>query len=862
MARSSQALVAALLVLALGPLANAHAAGPSVAIVSPPAGGSTSESAPLLSGTTSDEIDEVTVELFAGASAAGTPVRTFESSAPTGGAWSAQTPSPLPNGTYTALAEQTELGTLEPPGVSEATFTIDAPLPAVSLEPVATPTEDSTPTFGGAGGVEPADAPTVAVTVYKGATTTGPVVASATPTVEGGTWSYTPPPLFDGTYTVAATQRDDAGNVGESTARTFTIDKPPPAVTLEPIAAVGNDATPTFAGRAGTAPPDSSVTLEIYKGPSASGTPTAVKVAPSGASWSFVSTKALADGTYTAIAEQSDEAGNVGTSEPSTFVVDTVAPKVTLATPANGSSGKSESVLFAGQAGNEAGDAPSVTLNIYAAGSPEALQTLQIDRDAGRWEATGPQLPAGEYIAQVLQRDAAGNTGVSSPHTFSIRTEAPVVALSTSGFVRRGTKLFLGTATPEFRTEPASGVKAVTLSVYAGASASGEPVERAPMEERAGGSWAVRLAQALPEGTYSVQAAVEDVAANKGVSAPIVFTDDETPPTVVLEAPADGSSMTSGTILVAGTAGVGEGDEPEVSVQVFSGATLAGESPLEEVVVDASSAGSWSAPIGGLAPGVYTVRAEQSDDVGNRGASNTSTVTLTAPPASTPPSPPTPSAPSPPTASFTWVPTNATVGQSVSLVSSSTNGSSAIGSYAWDLAGNGQFTPGGAVMTTSFATAGAHVVRLQVTDADGLSSTVAQTITATAAPALLMQPFPIVRIAGSETSYGAKVRLLTVQAPVGAKAQVTCVGRGCTTKSESRVAVASSKATVPSGAVSLTFKRFERPLRAGVTLQIRVTKAGEIGKFTSFAIKRDKLPVRTDACLQPTSSKPSACPSS
>jgi hypothetical protein len=44
-------------------------------------------------------------------------------------------------------------------------------------------------------------------------------------------------------------------------------------------------------------------------------------------------------------------------------------------------------------------------------------------------------------------------------------------------------------------------------------------------------------------------------------------------------------------------------------------------------------------------------------------------------------------------------------------------------------------------------------------------------------------------------------------------------------------------------------------------LQIRVSKAGEIGKFTSFTIRRNKLPVRVDACLRPTSSNPSPCPS-
>jgi hypothetical protein len=59
----------------------------------------------------------------------------------------------------------------------------------------------------------------------------------------------------------------------------------------------------------------------------------------------------------------------------------------------------------------------------------------------------------------------------------------------------------------------------------------------------------------------------------------------------------------------------------------------------------------------------------------------------------------------------------------------------------------------------------------------------------------------------------------------------------------------------------LAFPRFQRALKAGAVLQIRVSKAGEIGKFTSFTIRRNKLPVRVDACLRPSSSSPSPCPS-
>jgi PKD repeat protein len=236
------------------------------------------------------------------------------------------------------------------------------------------------------------------------------------------------------------------------------------------------------------------------------------------------------------------------------------------------------------------------------------------------------------------------------------------------------------------------------------------------------------------------------------------------------------------------------------------------------------------------------------------GHSETGTFVVTVAPATTA------AAPSPPVASFAWVPASPTVGQSVSLVSNSTDASSPISAFAWDVAGAGQFAPGGPVVSTSFATPGPHVVQLRVTDANGQSSMATRTIAVAAATLKLMQPFPIVRIAGSETSNGVRIRLLTVQTPLSATVVVSCKGHGCKTKSERRVATASSKSKGRAGAVLLTFKRFQRALRAGAVLQVRVYMAGQIGKFTSFTVRRHKLPLRSDACLRPTSPVPIACP--
>jgi PKD domain. len=215
-------------------------------------------------------------------------------------------------------------------------------------------------------------------------------------------------------------------------------------------------------------------------------------------------------------------------------------------------------------------------------------------------------------------------------------------------------------------------------------------------------------------------------------------------------------------------------------------------------------------------------------------------------------------------ASFKWFPPKPTTGETVSLVSSSTDPASPITGFEWSLSSIGAFSAGKPVLTTSFATPGGHVVRLRVTDAAGRSSIATQTVPVTARRRVLMQPFPIVRIAGSVTSRGARLRLLTVQAPIGTRVTVACRGPGCKTKSESRLATVSSKSKSrrTTGAVLLAFHRFERPLRAGAILRVLVSKSGEIGKYTSFVIRRHKLPLRKDACIAAASSKPTPCPTS
>jgi hypothetical protein len=193
-------------------------------------------------------------------------------------------------------------------------------------------------------------------------------------------------------------------------------------------------------------------------------------------------------------------------------------------------------------------------------------------------------------------------------------------------------------------------------------------------------------------------------------------------------------------------------------------------------------------------------------------------------------------------------------------MSTSRGVSSPITAYAWDFADNGpfgRFEAGGSVAGATFATPAPHLVRLQVTAADGLSSIAAETIKMSPPPAGVMFPFPIVRIAGIDFALRVRISRLAVQAPAGARITIKCRRGRCPVRSASRMAA--SKA---GHATWVRFRAFERFLPAGVILEVRVTRDGEIGEYTRFAVRRRKRPVRTDSCLDPGGIKPIACPSS
>jgi hypothetical protein len=96
------------------------------------------------------------------------------------------------------------------------------------------------------------------------------------------------------------------------------------------------------------------------------------------------------------------------------------------------------------------------------------------------------------------------------------------------------------------------------------------------------------------------------------------------------------------------------------------------------------------------------------------------------------------------------------------------------------------------------------------------------------------------------TPAGARVTLLSVRAPEGARISVVCRGRGCPVRR-----------LVPPRAGRL--HAFERELPAGTRLELTVGKPGYVGKVTVIVIRRHAAPWRSDRCLEPGARRSVSC---
>jgi chitodextrinase len=205
-----------------------------------------------------------------------------------------------------------------------------------------------------------------------------------------------------------------------------------------------------------------------------------------------------------------------------------------------------------------------------------------------------------------------------------------------------------------------------------------------------------------------------------------------------------------------------------------------------------------------------------------------------------------------PSVDFSFAPARPVVGRAVAFTESVSDPDGDPVTLAWNFGDGTQAT--GSAPRHSYGAPGSYTVVLTARDAHGATASAFRTVQVgqpgDAGSLRRMRPFPVVRMAGLVLPFGARVQILSVRTPLRASVRVRCSGRGCPVD-----VVARTSATR-----LLRFGRFERTLRAGVTLEVFVRKPRRIGKYTRFRIRAGEPPARVDRCLIPGRRRPARCP--
>jgi uncharacterized delta-60 repeat protein len=372
-------------------------------------------------------------------------------------------------------------------------------------------------------------------------------------------------------FAVARYQTADAGD--DTTA-------PAPTVTVPADGARTGESTVSLAGRAGQADGDLPEVTVSVRSAGGFGRELAVTVDAEGR-WN-TSLEGLTSDDYEVVVRQTDEDGNVGESEPSTFTVDRLPPEPVIDRPFDGAVIADAEPTIGGTAGTQTGDEEEVVIEVerVVGEGLERAESIEVAVRDGSWSVDSPTLTDGTYEVRVRQSDDVGNEGTSPARRFTVDTQAPTPTISEPGEASTVGRR------PALRGE-AGRVAGDAGEVRVRLSTGNEPsgtllLLRAVVVTSEG--WSTEPPQDLDNGTYTVEVTQRDHAGNLGTDT-TTFVVQDLPPEADLEL-----EPTTGELPLRVTATVA-GEDPEGAPTTFEldwgdgSSPVRGELPLDGPVV-------------------------------------------------------------------------------------------------------------------------------------------------------------------------------------------------------------------------------------------------------------------------------------
>ncbi|MDP4482427.1 retention module-containing protein, partial [Pseudoalteromonas elyakovii] len=510
------------------------------------------------------------------------------------GNWVVTTTSPLSEGEFNVSAVVIDAAGNQ--AVDQALANVDLTAPVITVN-VTDETNNSTPPLvGTTNGVPEGTQVTITVTDSAGQIQTLTAVTQA-----DGSWSVeVGTPLPEGDFTVDAQVSDSVGNLALAS-DSGVVDLTAPTVQINNINDT-QDTTPTITGNAQDVPAGSiiSVVITDFNGQ----TQTLLTQTNADGDWSVDVTTPLAEGQFEVDASVSDAAGNQAQAN-NQGVVDLTNPDITVTAIADTND---TTPTFVGRVEDAPAGSVITVLVTDINGSVQTLTTL-LNED-GTWSVDANEiLPGGEFTATASVTDAAGNEATAQTNgeiTFapiSIQIDAIANTNDTTPFLSGNTG-----------NVPAGTTITLTITASDGSTFTLLAVTQAD------GSWTAQVTTPLPEGDFTVVAAVIDDSGNEAQASAVGNVDLTVSINFIID-----TNDTTPTI-----SGSTQDVEPGAVVTVtFTGS----DGVAETVQVVTGSDGSWSIEASNeLVEGQFSVIATVTDAAGNTAsASETGEIDLTDP---------------------------------------------------------------------------------------------------------------------------------------------------------------------------------------------------------------------------------------